>query len=115
MGNSKNLLMVEIDERVADIVTGYVDEIGHQAVWVRDYDSAVIALQNFTFSAGILGLVLAKGSGADLLPLNFPVCIYTALPESAPAIPKVPIFSKGYPYALFRWIESVLKREESSE
>jgi len=105
---SRNVLILENSQTIAEILMQFVDELGHQAVWVTDQDSAAIALKNFNFDVGVVELYLQDGSpGTDILPLSFPTCIYTGVPGDAFKF-GLPVFSKTYPYALMRWVEAVL-------
>jgi len=77
---------------------------GHDVLWCATVRDARLVLRDDVFAKGVLDLNLPDGLGTELLPLPFPACIYSGLPDDAEGY-GVPVFSKSDPFALLDWIE----------
>lgn len=115
------ILLLEDDGGVADAMIRALSMRGHTIVWVESLLEArdEIALDP-AFHLGILDRTvrhvpggLNNARGMDLLPLDFPACMYSGLPEDAKRelaqneITDVPVFGKGDPFALLDYIEGM--------
>lgn len=115
------ILLLEDDSEVAHSLIRALSMRSHTIVWIESLLEArdEIALDP-TFDLAIIDRTvrhepggLNNAKGMDLLPLDFPACMYSGLPSDAErellqkGITGVPVFSKGDPFALLDFIESL--------
>lgn len=106
------IFLLEDDSYVADSIIHAIELRGHEVSWAETLEEGRQFLAPVTdepFDLAILDFNIQLDKGTDLLPLiDFTVVGYSGLPRDMErAAPGLKVFSKGDPFALIDYIESL--------
>lgn len=106
------ILLLEDDLPTADSMVRAVATRGWKVVLFVTVDDAekYVTSQKWTeglpFDVAVLDYNVRGRKGTELLPLPFPACVYSGLPDDVPEC-GVPVFSKGHPAAVLDFLARV--------